>query len=298
MVVKQRGVALILVLLFSAVLTTVIVVNRYKMQLTLAIGYDSKNYVLAKSLVMSKRSELQFLLATSDLWFNGVSSQTLSSLALPADLNFWGAAFLWDDVSVSIKDTSGLLSLIPYESEAWRAMLKGLQIGHADKLVDELSDWIDPDDFIHLNGAEQQDYPAEVSVRNGLPQTIDEVQQLLSMDEDTWRKLHPIITYIGPGFPQAPFLSDHLLEAWLGNERASQTRERRKGSSENIIGNYESGGGSIGGQYPSNRLMVQIKATVGNSSYQESFTLVRGLSTREFLYTTEVKAGFAELEQQ
>lgn len=298
MVVRQRGIALILVLLFSAVLTSVVLVNRYKMQLTLAIAQDSKDYSVAKSLVLTKKSDLQFLLATSDLWFNGVTSDTSTRLKLPADLNLWGAPFVWDNTIVSIKDSSGLLSLIPYESEAWRAMFRGLQIAQADKLVDELSDWIDPDNFLHLNGAEQQDYPAEVIVRNDLPQTIDEIQQLLSMDSNTWFKLRPLITYIGTGFPQSPYLQDSLLDAWLGSERASITRSKRSGSLEKIVGNYESGDGNIGNQYPSTRLMVQIKAQVGNSSYQESFTLVRGLATRNFLYTTEVKAGLAELEHQ
>ncbi len=293
---KQTGVALILVLFFSAILSATLIVYQYRQQSLLSLSNQANDYVAARAELLSIKEELKFTLATSPLWFNGVSATVLQQHNLPAGFNFWGRPFSWHNARVTITDASGLLSVLPYEANQWRHTLKGLNIAKADNIVDELSDWIDNDSFIHFNGAEQQDYGVETTVRNDVPQSVDELRMLRSMDAQTWQTLIPFISYFGHGQFSTEYLPDALLTPVLGEYRAELVTEQRDASSVNKIELNNAVGDSISAQYPSTRLRVEISSAIGEATYQESFTLVRGLGTKQFLFETETKAGFSNVE--
>jgi general secretion pathway protein K len=65
------------------------------------------------------------------------------------------------------------------------------------KLVAAILDWRDPDDVLHLDGAEKQEYKdAKLSYQpsNRPFQSIDELRLVLGMDDATFKWLIPLIT--------------------------------------------------------------------------------------------------------
>ncbi len=73
----------------------------------------------------------------------------------------------------------------------------GLGLEDADRLVDAIMDWRDPDDAKRLNGAEASDYKA--AGRNYVPananfETIEEVQRVLGMTPQIYAKIANLIT--------------------------------------------------------------------------------------------------------
>jgi general secretion pathway protein K len=295
---NQRGIALILVLFFSVILSSTLIVYQYRKQSLQQQTYQINDFMQARAELLSIKEELKFKLATTPIWFNGVTQDVLAQHGLPPTFNLWGRTFDWQQTQVSIADTSGLLSVIPFERDQWRHTLMALQIEKYENLLDEFSDWIDQDAFLHLNGAEQREYGNSVQVRNDLPQSVDELRMLRSMDDSSWQLLRPILSYFGQGQYSREYIPDALLEPLLGEYNATEISDRRSANPENKIELSNSGGDSMSSQFPSSRLRVQLRVVKGDAVYQESFVLVRGLGVKQFLFETEVSAGFSSMEHK
>lgn len=117
----------------------------------------------------------------------------------PYEFEFDGAK-----VRVELTDESGKIDI----NTAGDTLLQGLfaSVGvDADRAValsDAIQDWRDPDDMPRPNGAEINEYKAaglHYAPRNAPFQTESEVQQVLGMDYELYRKIEPAITVYGGG---------------------------------------------------------------------------------------------------
>lgn len=294
--IKQTGVALLLVLMITAVLSTVVILQQYRTKNTLHLSELTKDALEARNLGTSRRNALIFQLLTTDIWAYG-PAQSRQPDTWPADINFFGRKFTWQDSEVYILDSSGLLSVVPFEASAWAAKLTTLGVENPATLVDPIEDWIDQDSFLRLNGAEAQDYQDPAAPRNGMPQSIDELALVKGMTPELYQQLRPFISYFGSGTPSPGFAPSQLLPALIGDYAAEEQIATRSGQETemDVILPQSGEGGDL---YPSSRLLISIKTTVNDAVYQERFVLMRGLGAARFAYVAEFQPNVLWKAQQ
>jgi general secretion pathway protein K len=185
----QRGVALVIVLWVSVLLT-----------------------VIASSFIVERRTE--FLVVSNSASLARAESAANAGVMLAVqqlyrtdnDKDKWqkdGGVHDWTfdgiPVRVEIRDESAKIDINPAAEPLLRGLLvsSGLPEDEATRLLDAIVDWRDPDSLKRPQGAEEADYRAA-----GLPykpanapfQAIEELQLVLGMRPDLYRRLAPSIT--------------------------------------------------------------------------------------------------------
>lgn len=104
---------------------------------------------------------------------------------------------------VSVQDERGLFSLATADKRGILGLLvgTGLELDEAQALTDTLADYIDPDDFRSLNGAEAQEYRAAglPAPRNDWLLSVDELAQVAG-----WHAKAELRRRLAPWLTQAP----------------------------------------------------------------------------------------------
>lgn len=280
----QSGAALIMVLLISAVLGILVTLTAYKSRLLVMQGHLIGNSSIAQQVVDDTAAELVFKLTTSSVWLLGPKASRLESAELPKELNFYGSSFKMGDVDVTIQDLSGLVSIIPFDEDGFKNLLrhKGIASETINTVNDSLQDWMDNDDFRRLNGAEASDYDNPNFPRNAYVQSLYELKEVNGVDEMVFSAFFPSVTLFGYGGIVDKFAPSTLLKAVKTDTSASNIIERREGNS-----NLDS---SLEGN-PSRRLKIHLSATYQLGGYSKSFIMIRGMGTREPFFFAEYKVG-------
>jgi general secretion pathway protein K len=187
---SQRGIALVLVLWLTVMLTVI----------AGSFAYGMRNEALAA------RNALSW--AQARALADGAIHRTAFELLRPkVSPDVWsadGSVRTWDDdgarIVVSAIDESGKIDL----NTAPDALLKGLLMtaGGLDEpgaaqLVDVIGDWKDADDLRRPNGAEAADYKAAGSPylpANAIFETVPELQRVLGMTPALYAKLADYLT--------------------------------------------------------------------------------------------------------
>lgn len=195
----QRGIALMLVLWVLTLLT-----------------------LMAVSLAVAQRTELALtdnhiaearLRALGDAALAQATLQLLAPLPTEADagLDVWipdGQPRDWffagARVSIRIFNEASRIPLNEAAPEQLSALLQalGVELGEADGLAAAIVDWRDEDDLRLLLGAEDPEYEAEgrpLGAADAPFATLDELQQVLGMTPDIYRRLAPELTLDNPG---------------------------------------------------------------------------------------------------
>jgi general secretion pathway protein K len=101
-------------------------------------------------------------------------------------------------VSVSIKDSNGLISLVTLNINAFDRLLRNFGVPEERRriILDSFLDWIDRDDLTRLNGAEKSYYEKEGKPlpRNYEIQFKEELSLIRGMDKELYKKLSPYLT--------------------------------------------------------------------------------------------------------
>lgn len=102
-------------------------------------------------------------------------------------------------VTVQVFEETGKVDINAADQQSLRLLMLavGIEQVKADQLVDAILDWRDPDDLKMPNGAEDKDYQAA-----GYPYgsadapfgMVEELQQVMGMDYETYSKLEPHVT--------------------------------------------------------------------------------------------------------
>ena len=186
---SQRGVALVLVLWVSILLT-----------------------VIASSFIMERRAETLIIRNSVSLARAAAAADAGVQRALLDAFRNDNAADLWRrdgqshdwtfdgvPVRVEMRDESAKIDI----NTASDALLRGLFLSvgvpeeEVAKLLDAILDWRDPDTLKRANGAEEGDYRAAgLTYRpaNSSFLAIEELQLVLGMRPDIYRRLAPMIT--------------------------------------------------------------------------------------------------------
>jgi general secretion pathway protein K len=183
--VRERGVALILVLWLTVMLTVIAGSFAYGMRNEALAARNAVSWAQARSIA------------------DGAIHRTVFELLRPkVSPDVWaadGAIHVWSEdgarVEVNAIDESGKIDL----NTAPDALLNGLLMtaGELDepsaaRLVDAIADWRDADDLRRPNGAEAADYKAAGSPylpANALFETVPELQRVLGMTPAIFAKV-------------------------------------------------------------------------------------------------------------
>jgi general secretion pathway protein K len=103
------------------------------------------------------------------------------------------------EVSLTIFDESGKIDINSASEQTLRALLAKVVGGDemASSLTDKIIDWRDSDDLKRINGAEAKEYQAEGKAfvpQNKNFQALEELQMVLGMNPDLYKKLEPLLT--------------------------------------------------------------------------------------------------------
>lgn len=186
---RQSGVALILVLWVITLLAVIAGNFAFSMR---------GEAQIARNLLSTAQAQALADAGTQRAWFE--------LLKPPTDLQRWQANGLVHEfllggalVRVSIQDEAGKIDLNTAPDVLLQGLFKSVGSSEVESvaLVDAVVDWRDADKLRRLHGAEDDEYRA--AGKNYLPpnvpfETVDELQRVLGMTPELYRKLAPSLT--------------------------------------------------------------------------------------------------------
>ena len=208
---KQRGVALILVMWVIALMAVLLgsfalIARTENLESRHMFDTTSARYDAIAGLELAL-----FNLRNPDAMQRWVSD------GRPYEFPYEGAT-----VRVEVTNESGKIDLNVADSATLIALFQsvGLDLDTADALSDAIQDWRDADNQVRPHGAEAPQYAAtglDYGPTNLPFQTVAEVQQVLGMNYEIFKKIEPAITvYSGTRTPNPAFAPYEALMAIPG----------------------------------------------------------------------------------
>jgi len=210
---KQRGMALVIVL-WVVVLLGVI-----------ATGHSSNAHTT--TLLAARQVEIAQLRAAAHA---GLQRAIIELLAQgspdpwPVNGSEQSIKILHHEVSVAIRDTSGLLDLNSASQRLLSVVIAPAMAEQAtrESLAEAILDWRDADSLVRLNGAEAAAYsPSQLgwTIRNGPFATIDELRYVIGMTDEVFARLAPLVTvHSGRRGVNIEYAPAELIRAITGEE--------------------------------------------------------------------------------
>ena len=195
-----------------------------------------------------------------------------------------------DDLYVQAQDTNGMLSLVSMNSAALERLIKKAGgLDNASGIIDSYLDWIDPDNFSRINGAEEFYYKGQglpYVPRNYAIQYKDEFELIKGMGRELYGKIEPYLTILPSTGFNPNTASDEVLMAYLNINEESLQNQKEYMSKKNIISDMELfalTGRRIAtveeGVYFFPSPFIEIKVSVGRP--RSIYTIKAGLDTRQ-----------------
>lgn len=187
---SQRGIALILVLWLTVLLTVIAGGFAYGMRNEALAARNTVSWAQARALA------------------DGAIHRTVYELLRPkVSPDVWapdGSVHVWDDsgarIAVAAVDESGKIDLNTAPDNLLKGLLQtagGLDADAAARMVDVIDDWKDADDLRRPNGAEAPEYQAAglpYKPANALFEAVPELQRVLGMTPALYAKLADNLT--------------------------------------------------------------------------------------------------------
>ncbi|VAW34923.1 hypothetical protein MNBD_GAMMA01-2184 [hydrothermal vent metagenome] len=272
-VYKQSGVALILVLWVTVLLT-----------------------VIAASFALSARTEG----VQAKMVFDTTRARYLAEAGLHravyelrnpdpesrwiADGRTYKMDFAGSEVEIQITDETGKIDINLASDELLVGLFAslGMSDDEAMMLTERVIDWRDNDDIRGMDGAEDDDYEAEgykYGAKDALFDTVPELQQVMGISYEMYRRLEPAITvYSGSRNINIAYAPEQALMALAGVERedARQFIEEREliekpGEELPILANGQTGAARGGGV----AFSIQAKGTLTNGRWAQLDATIR-----------------------
>ncbi|HUP29691.1 MAG TPA: hypothetical protein VM122_05920 [Usitatibacter sp.] len=186
---RQSGVALILVLWVSVLLTVIASSFIVERRTEAMIVHNSAALARAEA-----AADAGVFRGVHELYRGESSPDPWRRDGVPHEWTFDGVA-----VRVEIRDESAKIDINTAAEPLLRGLLtsSGLKDDEASRLLDAILDWRDPDSLKRANGAEEADYRAAgltYKPANSSFQAIEELQLVLGMRPEIYRRLAPAIT--------------------------------------------------------------------------------------------------------
>lgn len=227
---RQRGVALIMVMMLATVLFVFAL---------FFITMTKQNLQQAQLLFDKAKAEVEADTRIAEVVFSiyqrlRVEEEARREPALFSIANFWGEPFTWQPgTQVAITDLAGQLTLVPFREDEWYYMLGKAKVPEDQIviLIDRIQDWGDSNNFRRVNGMETPQYLASnlsLRPRNAMMQSIDEVVQIPGFPESAKSIIKDKAVYYGGGFRNPYYATQEMAEFYLGQEGWSQLQALRQ----------------------------------------------------------------------
>lgn len=126
------------------------------------------------------------------------------------------------DINIKITDESGKIDINRANEELLAGLFasQGMSFEEAMSIVDKVLDWRDGDEEVRLEGAEDDDYQSagyDYGAKDGPFDTITELQQVMGINYELFKRLEPAITiYSGRAQINPAFAPKEALMAFSG----------------------------------------------------------------------------------
>jgi general secretion pathway protein K len=185
---RQTGVALVLVLALTALLTIMAGSYTLSMRRQLDLVRNARDHSQALALAESGLYYAQMMLLVTD---------PLKRWRI--DGTDYKRQFGNGEFKVKIIDETGKVDINKAETKLLNGLFEsiGLEEEQAANIADAVLDWRDNDELARLNGAEESDYESEglpYHPRNDLFQTVEELQLVLGITPEIYTKLEQLVT--------------------------------------------------------------------------------------------------------
>ena len=204
---RQRGIALVVVLWISVLLTIVIGSFAIVVRTETIQAHHLFDTTRAEHAAEAGLHRAVFELRNPQVdqrWFADGRSYTVQ---------FEDAA-----LEIHVTDETGKIDINVADELTLAALFDSVGVEEQqrrDELVDAILDWRDPDDLVRLNGAEDDDYDAAdypYGAKDAPFDTVTEIQQVMGMDYELFTRIEPSITvYTGRARPDPAFAPREVL---------------------------------------------------------------------------------------
>jgi len=281
---NQQGIALIQVLLISAVLSVLALylTTTAKDQIKIAQWQDDK--VAALIAVHNTEAELLYSLLVHSKISNNQASHAQANIV--NNWNFFNAPFTINgNVKVEIQDQSALIHAHFPDKQNLEALInyQGYSIKEANSIIDSLLDWQDIDNIPRANGEESLDTPS--MIRNGAVPDVHDFSFIENIPANLFQTLVKNTTLYGKGFFNPMNSPKELLSAITSvtiAEQVMQLREQKKltpGQFSQLTGITENDKVIL---YPSNILAIELIGSQGISTVKKNIIVELNPYANEF----------------
>lgn len=197
---------------------------------------------------------------------------------------------LSDDLYIQAQDSNGMLSFVNMNLAVFERLIK--KVGGVDNtsgIIDSYLDWIDEDNFVRINGAEEAYYRGQglpYGPRNYPIQYKEEGEWINGIDKKLYAKIEPYLTMLPTTGFNPNTASDEVLMAYLNIDEGSLRNLRDYMSKKSIASDMElftiTGRRITSGEegvyfFPSPFIEITVSAGRPRSIY----TIKTGLDTRQ-----------------
>lgn len=251
MISKNKGIALFSVLLVASILA---VFSTYYLSVTKqnqALIERIDNRIKAELLADSKLAELKLDIIRRV----GVSTQLEQDASENSGFNYYGKPFEYaPGITATVQDVASLVSLFPLkESFVYNLLVeKGIAEEDAERARDCLLDWVDWDNFKHLNGEEKTYYEFESRPppRNGQLMSVSELELVCGWNASLVSAVKPYLVPFASVDFYPVMAPKALLNAYYKDESLVENMlELRKGNSPNQIREQLDNSNALGVRY-------------------------------------------------
>lgn len=185
----QRGIALVLVLWATTLLTVIAASFAFSMRTETLLAQN-----LAASARAQALADAGVQRAFYEMFKPGSDPQRWKGDSAPHQWQFGGGK-----ITIALQDISGKIDLNSAPDVLLKGLLKnaGLDDTQSSALLDAILDWRDEDDLRRINGAEAAEYQAaglKYKPANAPFETVDELQRVLGMTPQLYTQLADALT--------------------------------------------------------------------------------------------------------
>lgn len=258
---SKAGMALLQVLLIGGIISILALYISQTSLKQVNMAIKQQGYTQAQFKLHGAKNKILFELLTKE------RSPVAGVDKISSNWNFYNVPFeVEKDVFARIRDQAGLIDISTGPTEQLENLLvaQGLSRSRTQVIMQSLADWVDSDNLVKLNGAENEYYQSQslLTPRNGALQSIQELLHVRGMDNALFDKIKNDVTIHGAAYFNPMSASHQVMSSLMDATIAQKVVEKREANNltaEEFI--QMSGLVETDGQYfnPSSLLRLELQ---------------------------------------
>jgi general secretion pathway protein K len=219
-VIREKGLALVLVLWVLSLMTIMAGSFALSMRRETAIVAGIRDSAQALAVAESAIAMAQMML------LNPEQSQRWRTDGSIYQIDYTSPRQSVASVRIQMQSETGKIDLNRADQILLQTLMSHAPVAaeQQTKIVNAILDWRDPDDLVHIDGAEKKEYQdagLSYQPRNQAFQSIEELQLVLGVDEQVFKWIEPLITiYSGQAQVNLQLAAKEVLQVMPGLDAA------------------------------------------------------------------------------